>query len=116
MSSVVLSEPDRRRRISLSSSEGAPDLEASVSSLRKAPSLGRGTVSRIAGKLGLVRDTSESLSSSTGPETIWTAQTHYAYDTRLLFKRRIMTLYVSLTSLRSYVEVNYSGFRKILKK
>ena len=37
-------------------------------------------------------------------------------DIQLLFKRRIANIYLSLTSLRSYVELNYSGFRKILKK
>lgn len=35
---------------------------------------------------------------------------------RLLFKRRIRDLYTAFTNLRSYVEVNYSGFRKIIKK
>lgn len=40
----------------------------------------------------------------------------YAWDTRLLFKRRITNLYVSTSSLKSYVELNYSGFRKVLKK
>jgi phosphate transporter len=49
-------------------------------------------------------------------ENIWTSKSGFAYDTRLLFKRRITTLYISTTSLKSYVEVNYSGFRKILKK
>lgn len=49
-------------------------------------------------------------------DTIWTAQTDRAYDTRLLFKRKITTLYVSISNLKSYVEVNQSGFRKILKK
>ncbi|EDR07175.1 uncharacterized protein LACBIDRAFT_294568 [Laccaria bicolor S238N-H82] len=48
--------------------------------------------------------------------TIWTARSDYAYDTRLLFKRKITTTYISFTRLKSYVEVNYSGFRKILKK
>lgn len=50
------------------------------------------------------------------PETVWTARNNYAMDIQLLFKRRITNLYLSLTSLRSYVELNYSGFRKILKK
>ncbi|KAF8575970.1 hypothetical protein K439DRAFT_1664820 [Ramaria rubella] len=50
------------------------------------------------------------------PESIWTAKSNYAFDTRALFKRRIMNLYLSHTSLRSYVELNRSGFRKILKK
>ncbi len=50
------------------------------------------------------------------PETIWTAKTPAAWDTRMLFKRRITTLYISATSLKSYTELNHSGLRKILKK
>ncbi len=41
---------------------------------------------------------------------------NYAWDVQLLFKRRITNLYLTATSLKSYVELNYSGFRKILKK
>lgn len=48
--------------------------------------------------------------------TVWTARNDYAYDTRLLFKRRITTSYIAFTNLRSYVDINYSGFRKIIKK
>jgi phosphate transporter len=53
---------------------------------------------------------------STVPETIWNAKGSYAQDNRMLFKRRITRLYISVTSLKSYVELNYSGFRKMLKK
>lgn len=49
-------------------------------------------------------------------DTIWTLKSNYAWDVQLLFKRRITNLYLTATSLRSYVELNYSGFRKILKK
>lgn len=49
-------------------------------------------------------------------ETIWNSRSNYAWDIQLLFKRRITNLYLTATSLRSYVELNYSGFRKILKK
>ena len=49
-------------------------------------------------------------------ESVWTAKTDYAWDIRLLFKHRITDLYVSFSSLKSYVEVNYSGFRKMSKK
>ena len=59
----------------------------------------------------------ESFSSSHDPDhTVWTARSDYAYDMRLLFKRRIRILYIAFTNLRSFVEVNYSGFRKIIKK
>ena len=54
--------------------------------------------------------------SSSSNATIWTAKTDYAYDTRMLFKRKITTLWVGVSSLKSYVEINHSGFRKILKK
>jgi phosphate transporter len=62
-----------------------------------------------------VRDGFASSSQSQEP-TIWTAKTNYAWDTRLQFKRRITNLYVTLAALKSYVDTNFSGFRKILKK
>ena len=34
----------------------------------------------------------------------------------MIYKRRITTLYLTATSLRSYLELNWTGFRKILKK
>jgi hypothetical protein len=62
----------------------------------------------------------ESLSQVGSPtletENIWNSRSAHAHDTRLLFKRRITTLYNTAVGLRSYVELNYSGFRKILKK
>lgn len=67
---------------------------------------------RIADRLMNMRDSITSLPT----QSVWTARTNYAWDIRLLFKRRITNLYVSFCSLKSYVEVNYSGFRKILKK
>ena len=66
----------------------------------------------IADRLMNMRDSITSLPT----ESVWTARTNYAWDIRLLFKRRITNLYVSFSCLKSYVEVNYSGFRKILKK
>ncbi|KAG2017401.1 phosphate transporter [Coprinopsis cinerea AmutBmut pab1-1] len=68
---------------------------------------GDGAISRLVNSL---RD------SFSGENTVWTSGTDYAYDTRLLFKRRITNLYIQFTNLRSYVELNYSGFRKIIKK
>jgi phosphate transporter len=53
---------------------------------------------------------------SGGGETIWTSKKTFATDAQLLFKRRITNLYVQVSALRSYVELNYSGFRKVLKK
>ncbi|KAI4522213.1 hypothetical protein K525DRAFT_199340 [Schizophyllum commune Loenen D] len=39
-----------------------------------------------------------------------------ATDTLYLYKRRIATRYTSLTSLKSFLKVKYSGLRNILKK
>ncbi|KAJ3935290.1 MAG: SPX domain-containing protein [Lentinula lateritia] len=108
-SSYVRQSPVRQRH-SISSSEG--EMEDSLASLRRSISPNR-TMQKLANTFSLMKD---SVTSSGLSETIWTARTNYAYDTRLLFKRRITNLYVSFSSLRSYVEVNYSGFRKVLKK
>ncbi|KAF9522838.1 SPX domain-containing protein [Crepidotus variabilis] len=66
------------------------------------------------------RDRGLSRSQSAHPQdrdrSIWSSPTDYAYDIRLLYKRRITHLFISLTNLRSYIEINHSGFRKILKK
>lgn len=79
------------------------------------PKSTRGTLGKLSNTFNNLR---ESFSSSAHDQdnTVWTARSDYAYDIRLLFKRRITNLYISFTNLRSYVEINYSGFRKILKK
>ncbi|KAH8829948.1 SPX domain-containing protein [Flagelloscypha sp. PMI_526] len=94
----------RARRYSMSSSEG--DLEDSVDQLRNSGTWGRFTTR--------IRDSF--ISTGEAAVSIWTGQSRYAQDTQLLFKRRITTVYVAVNSLRSYVDVNYSGFRKSLKK
>ncbi|CAG8648689.1 16792_t:CDS:2, partial [Acaulospora colombiana] len=58
----------------------------------------------------------DSFSGSAGPEDVWNSETNYARDVRMVFQRRITTLYNTANSLKSYVELNHSGFRKILKK
>lgn len=50
------------------------------------------------------------------PLTIWTSKSDYAADTQLVFKRRVTTLYINFCALKAYVELNHSGFSKILKK
>lgn len=72
----------------------------------------RGTLGKLSNTLNNLRESS----AYDQENTVWTARTDYAYDIRLLFKRRITNLYISFTNLRSYVEINYSGFRKIVKK
>ncbi|KAL0945321.1 hypothetical protein HGRIS_000823 [Hohenbuehelia grisea] len=121
------SRPPIQHRSSISSSSsGHADLDASLLSLSgPGPAEGQhgsnrspvATVRRIARKLPLLGESfMKDSSTSSVPENIWSSTSNYAYDTRLLFKRRITAQYIALTSLRSYVEINYSGFRKILKK
>ncbi|KAL5526693.1 PHO91 [Sanghuangporus sanghuang] len=119
-----------QRRLSMSSNEDIHELEASMASLsqipeddtvrtstgdlrRSSPARARTALSNI---FNFVKPGSSVTSSQLGKETIWTSKSSYAFDIRALFKRRIATLYNQLTSLRAYVELNYSGFRKILKK
>ncbi|KAF8149087.1 SPX domain-containing protein [Crassisporium funariophilum] len=107
-SSTLRDSSPRQRRQSLSSDEGHQDMEESYASLRTP----KGTLGKLTSKLHNLKDSF----ASSAPDTIWTARSDYAYDTRLLFKRRITNLYIAFTNLRSYVEINYSGFRKIIKK
>jgi phosphate transporter len=100
-----------RHRYSISSSDENADLEDSLAS-PKSPIGTIGKARALANKLNFMK---ESFASSIH-DTIWTAKTNYAYDMRLLYKRKITALFISVSSLRSYVEINYSGFRKILKK
>ncbi|TFK50172.1 SPX-domain-containing protein, partial [Heliocybe sulcata] len=115
-------KPQSKRRLSTTSSDDFADLEASIASLRQsahAQSSSRdgASTSPVGRARKLVTRLRDSITSSAGlPESVWTSRSNYAMDVRLLFKRRITTLYVSITSLKSYIEVNYSGFRKILKK
>ncbi|KAL1949912.1 hypothetical protein VTO73DRAFT_8793 [Trametes versicolor] len=111
------------RRYSVSSDEH-DEIEASTASLD--PNAEQHGAGRGASRSPLVRAKSianklkDSListgSTSSQPETVWNARNNYAQDTQLLFKRKITRTYVLATSLRSYVELNYAGFRKILKK
>ncbi|KAG5652755.1 hypothetical protein H0H81_003842 [Sphagnurus paluster] len=97
-------EPSRPHRLSISSVDTVDGDDAP-----RSPT----TMARLASTFGTLKD---SFTSAAAPDTIWTSHSDYAYDTRLLFKRKITTLYVAFSNLKSYVEVNQSGFRKILKK
>ena len=100
-------------RWSVSSADNNHDAEARPSSSRpRGNSASKSPMGRIAGRLINMRESITSLPT----DSVWTARTNYAWDIRLLFKRRITNCYVSFCSLKSYVEVNHSGFRKILKK
>ncbi|KAJ3572882.1 hypothetical protein NP233_g2793 [Leucocoprinus birnbaumii] len=101
---TTISGPSEWRRSSVSSAEDPRNLEESTMSFPKS----------ITNRFSTLRDSWHS--GAYDDNTIWTSRNDYAYDTRLLFKRRITTLYISFTNLRAYIDINYSGFRKIIKK
>jgi phosphate transporter len=104
----ALSESPVRHRTSVSSLEEIhPEQDDSSKPLR-------GALDKLSTRFNNLR---ESFTSSHDQDnTVWMARSDYAYDVRLLFKRRIRNQYIAFTNLRSYVEINYSGFRKIIKK
>lgn len=144
-SSAPKPQPEHRRSISSASSGGdehdhrqsqsfaylPPPAQSSPNPNKPSSSPSRpskqagGTIKLLANKLrsslatldptGSHSDAGANEDTGTGP-SIWTSRTPYATDTRLLFKRKITTLYIALMALKSYVEVNRTGFRKILKK
>lgn len=131
MPTTTRQPPSHQRRYSISSNEDHGDLEASLLSLRSTNNehpvqlssptgtgTGRGTnpsrspirAARTLATKIFMRD------SVTLPDSIWTSQSNYAMDVQFLFKRKITNVYLTATSLKSFVELNLSGFRKILKK
>jgi phosphate transporter len=143
-SSISKESPTEARRMSLSA-EDNEDLEMSLASLRQSqilsapqeeeplveasgpsnrsrynsdatsPTRARNVVHKLTASLVSIGHSPAPPPAPLG-ESIWTATTNYALDTQLLFKRRLTNLFTDVSSLKSYVEMNYSGFRKILKK
>jgi hypothetical protein len=101
--------------------EPLPEPSIGRSGIGKSLGRSRSPTDRARGFASRLRSSIASLGSPHTPvsgngETIWTSKKNFATDTQLLFKRRITNLYVQVSALRSYVELNYSGFRKVLKK
>lgn len=103
------------RRLSVASMEEDANRLDDNSAARPRSSSMAGTLGKLTTKLTNLRD-SIATSPSVPDPTIWTSQSDYAYDIRLLYKRRITNIYITFTNLRSYIEINYAGFRKIIKK
>ncbi|KAF8606653.1 SPX-domain-containing protein [Ceratobasidium sp. AG-I] len=133
LQSPVSARPDPTPLIRSAARGENLDLEASIASLRtpgsdngttRSPSRRRARATSLsvlpqktslAALIRLVKPGATGAPPVVG-ENIWQLRTPEALDLQMLFKRRITTLYIALTSLKSYVELNYTGFRKILKK
>lgn len=48
--------------------------------------------------------------------SVWTAENDYAIDLRITFKRRITDVFVAMSELKQFVQLNETGMKKILKK
>ncbi|GAA6036484.1 hypothetical protein JCM8097_003529 [Rhodosporidiobolus ruineniae] len=46
----------------------------------------------------------------------WDGLSDWAIDTRIMYKRRLAALFTSLSELKQYVDLNYTGLSKVLKK
>ncbi|KAI0288956.1 SPX domain-containing protein [Russula brevipes] len=101
--------------------EPLPESSIGRSGIGESLGRSRSPTGRVRGFASRLRSSIASLGSPLTPvsgngESIWTSKQNFATDTQLLFKRRITNLYVQVSALRSYVELNFSGFRKVLKK
>lgn len=48
--------------------------------------------------------------------SIWTAENDWAVDMRITYKKRITTIFVTMSELKQFVQLNETGMKKILKK
>lgn len=49
-------------------------------------------------------------------QSIWTAENDWAIDMRITYKKRVADLYVEMSELKQFVQLNETGMKKILKK
>lgn len=61
-------------------------------------------------------DPDVSRDSETRHRSVWTTPDEYAVDIRLTIKRQLNDLYMHLSELAHYVDINETGMKKILKK
>ncbi|GAA6022391.1 hypothetical protein JCM10207_004751 [Rhodosporidiobolus poonsookiae] len=47
---------------------------------------------------------------------VWDGLSDWAIDTRIMYKRRLAGLFTSLSELKQFVDLNYTGLSKVLKK
>lgn len=69
--------------------------------------LGRGIAESEAGASSILENKSQS---------VWTAENDWAIDMRITYKKRITDLFVEMSELKQFVQLNETGMKKILKK
>ncbi|CEQ41667.1 SPOSA6832_03405 [Sporobolomyces salmonicolor] len=60
--------------------------------------------------------TTEEELGGVGGGGVWDGLSDWAIDTRIMYKRRLAALFTSLSELKQYVDLNYTGLSKVLKK
>ncbi|TNY22839.1 SPX domain-containing protein [Rhodotorula diobovata] len=58
----------------------------------------------------------EGLMSGATGGAVWEGLSDWAIDTRIMYKRRLAGLFTTLSELKQYVDLNYTGLSKVLKK
>ncbi|PWY97005.1 SPX-domain-containing protein [Testicularia cyperi] len=112
-SSIFGKKPVRRRSLGIVLAPGAGDDAAAGAGAGAANGQDRLTP---AGYGAGTSDAGDSSFAESKPMSIWTAENDYAIDMRITFKKRITDLFVAMSELRQFVQLNETGMRKILKK
>ncbi|GAA5896517.1 hypothetical protein JCM8208_004221 [Rhodotorula glutinis] len=84
---------------------------------------GGGSRPRLSSKRGMSRLSNslltteeEGLMSGAAGGAVWEGLSDWAIDTRIMYKRRLASLFTTLSELKQYVDLNYTGLSKVLKK
>ncbi|SCZ87939.1 BZ3500_MvSof-1268-A1-R1_Chr2-3g05407 [Microbotryum saponariae] len=92
---------------------GAHSAEFGRRAVRKIGSKSFGTPSR---KRDSSRFTTGSIANEDDDDGVFGGTSDWAIDTRIMYKRRIAALFTALSELKQYVDLNYTGLSKVLKK
>lgn len=106
----------RKRRVSLSGA--SPQQWGTNSGSLAAPtprSQSRGRRTNIGSILFDDRDYGDEADEVQGVG-VWAANSDWAIDNKIMYKRRITAVFTSLSELKQFVDLNYTGLSKILKK
>ncbi|GAA5909413.1 Pho91p [Sporobolomyces salmoneus] len=109
---------DRRRRSSASEALSTSGRRPSYSAHASDTVLQGGQSLRKYRSGGKMRDVAARMSTSflAEEEGDMTGASDWAIDTKIMYKRRLAALFTSLSELKQFVDLNYTGLSKVLKK